>query len=416
VIPYPGAPPTPPYDNAGWTLAFQMGVQFDRMLDPFSGPFEKITEWNVKPPAGTVTTSPPGDGYVFSREVNDAVIGVNRLLASGDDVFAQSENERPVFFIGAKPGTVARLQTVAKDLGISARPAKLSNGASKLRAPRIGLWDQYGGSMESGWTRWILEQFEFKFDRVYPPQLDNGTLNAKYDVLIFVNGAIPGSGGGGRAGRGPSTLREPQGRPEQGRGATGSGQGGRGAGADAQTDLPAEYRPQVGSITAARTMPQLKAFVEAGGTIIALSDSAMNLAGHLGLPIENHLTENGQPLPRAKFFVPGSVLTAKIDTRHPIAAGMRERTDVFFDNSPVFKLRPGAAEAGLRIIAMFDTAASLHSGWAWGQTYLEGGVLAIDAAVGKGHVLLFGPEILQRAQPHGTFKLLFNGIYSSVTR
>jgi hypothetical protein len=416
VIPYPGAPPTAPYDNAGWTLAFQMGVQFDRILDPFSGPFEKIADWNVKPPAGTVTTSPPGDGYVLSREVNDAVIGVNRLLAAGDDVFAQSENVRPVFFIGAKAGTVARLQTIAKDLGISARPAKLSPGASRLRAPRIGLWDQYGGSMESGWTRWILEQFEFKFDRVYPPQLDAGSLQSKYDVLIFVNGAIPGPGGGGRGGRGASTLREPQGRPEQGRGATGSGRGGRGGTAETQTDIPVEYRSQLGSITGDRTVPQLKAFVEAGGTIIALGDSAMNLAGHLGLPIENHLTENGQPLPRAKFFVPGSVLTAKIDTRHPIAAGMREHTDVFFDNSPVFKLRPAAVDAGIRAIATFDTATPLRSGWAWGQKYLEGGVPAIDAAVGKGHVLLFGPEILQRAQPHGTFKLLFNGIYSSVAR
>ena len=138
----------------------------------------------------------------------------------------------------------------------------------------------------------------------------------------------------------------------------------------------------------------------------------MNLAGHLALPVENHLVENGQPLPRAKYFVPGSVLTARVDTSHPIAAGMPERTDFFFDNSPVFRVRAGAA--GVRAIAAFDSPTPLHSGWAWGQKYLDGGVLALEARVGNGRVLLFGPEILQRAQPHGTFKLLFNGIYASV--
>ena len=78
----------------------------------------------------------------------------------------------------------------------------------------------------------------------------------------------------------------------------------------------------------------------------------------------------------------------------------------------MFRIRPGAA--GVRPIATFDTATPLRSGWAWGQQYLEGGVLAIEAALGKGRVLLYGPEILHRAQPHGTFKLLFNGIYRSV--
>jgi hypothetical protein len=90
---------------------------------------------------------------------------------------------------------------------------------------------------------------------------------------------------------------------------------------------------------------------------------------------------------------------------------MRERTDFFFDNSPVFKLRPGAAAAGVRPIASFDGPAPLRSGWAWGQQYLHGGVIAVDAKVGQGSAVLFGPEILQRAQPHGTFKLLFNAIY-----
>ena len=90
---------------------------------------------------------------------------------------------------------------------------------------------------------------------------------------------------------------------------------------------------------------------------------------------------------------------------------MGEHTDFFFDDSPVFKLGPGAATAGVKAVAWFDSKTPLHSGWAWGQNYLENGAIAIEAKVGKGSALLFGPEILQRAQPHGTFKMLFNGIY-----
>ena len=87
VIPYPGAPPTPPYDNAGWTLAFQMGVQFDRVLEGFTGPFEHVTEWNVPAAPGRVLTA---DGtttaFAITREANDAFRAVNRLLASGEPV------------------------------------------------------------------------------------------------------------------------------------------------------------------------------------------------------------------------------------------------------------------------------------------------------------------------------------------
>jgi hypothetical protein len=38
-------------------------------------------------------------------------------------------------------------------------------------------------------------------------------------------------------------------------------------------------------------------------------------------------------------------------------------------------------------------------------------VQVVEAAVGKGRLFLFAPEITFRAQPHGTFKFLFNGIY-----
>jgi hypothetical protein len=392
VIPYPGAPPTPPYDNAGWTLAFQMGVQFDRVLEGFTGPFEKVTDWNIKPPIGGVSGA--GPGYSFSRLNNDAVIAANRLLAAGESV-----KIGPTFFVtGASAATVQQLVPFGVSFTATSLDPSVTSPAApvtSVRAPRIGLWDQYGGSMESGWTRWILEQFEFPFTRVYAPELDGGNLNAKYDVLVFVSGAIPAipsaaGGGGGRGGRG----------------------GGAGAGGPDPQSIPAEYRSQLGRVTAERTIPQIRTFIENGGTVIALSDSAANLAAHLRLPIENHLVEGGDPLPRAKFFVPGSVLTAKIDTGHPLAAGMPERADFFFDNSPVFKLGSGAAAAGVRAFAAFDNATPLHSGWAWGQKYLEGGIAAVEARIGKGRVVLYGPEILQRAQPHGTFKLLFNALYA----
>jgi Zinc carboxypeptidase len=387
VIPYPGAPPTPPYDNAGWTLAYQMAVQFDRILEPFSGPFEKVTDWNVKPPPGRVTTTPTASAYVLDRNVNDAYRAVNRLLAAGERITSTPE----AFYLGTAASTTARLQKIAGELGVNfSASASPPGSAQVLRTPRIGLWDQYGGSMESGWTRWILEQFEFPFTRVFAPELDAGNLNAKYDVIIFVNGGIPSESGAGRSGR-----------------------GGRG-GAPDPSDVPPEYRSQLGRVTAVTTIPQIRQFAERGGTIIAIGDSAMNLAAYLKLPVSDHLTENGASLQRSKYFVPGSVLSARVDTRNPLAAGMPARADFFFDNSPVFALQPGASDAGVRALAMFDSPAPLRSGWAWGQKYLDGGVIALEATVGKGRVVLFGPEILQRAQPHGTFKLLFNGIFASV--
>ncbi len=385
VIPYPGAPPTPPYDNAGWTLAFQMGVRFDRVLDSFTGPFEKVREWNVKPSPGRIPAGKPR-AYLAKKTTNDAFKAVNRLLKSGDAVFVSNDRSSIV----AAAISEAKVKQIAAETGVdfAAFPGTPRSGFVRLRMPRIGLWDQYGGSMPSGWTRWILEQFEFPFQRVFAPELDAGGLNAKYDVLIFVTGAIPASGGdgGGRGGRGGAQAIDP-------------------------TDVPTEYRPQLGRVSVERTIPQLRTFLDNGGTIVAIGSSAANLAAHLRLPIENHLTENGAALPRSKYFVPGSVLSGRIETTHPVAAGMSERADFFFDNSPVFRFGTDAQKAGVKVIARFDSPAPLRSGWAWGQKYLDGGVIALEAPAGKGRVVLFGPEILHRAQPHGTFKLLFNALY-----
>ena len=84
---------------------------------------------------------------------------------------------------------------------------------------------------------------------------------------------------------------------------------------------------------------------------------------------------------------------------------------MFFDNSPVFKLGAGRGGQGVKPIAWFDTKTPLRSGWAWGQQYLENGVSPSRRRSARDACCCSAPEILQRAQPHGTFKLLFNGIY-----
>ena len=87
---------------------------------------------------------------------------------------------------------------------------------------------------------------------------------------------------------------------------------------------------------------------------------------------------------------------------------MAEEALLFFDNSPVFRAGPG-----VQTVAGFQGPETLASGWAWGQQYLDGAVAVAEAPVGEGRVLLYGPEVAFRGQSHGTFKLLFNGLYYS---
>ena len=199
---YPGGPPRPPYDITGYTLAFQMGVQFDRILDGFTGPFEKIPGL-LKPPAGKVTQAPGTAGYLLSHQVNDSFTGTNRLLAAGEDVYwlkseftANGRTYAPgTIYIPAKATTAALLNKLAAEIGLSfdATAVKPHGEALKLRPVRIGLWDRYGGSQDSGHIRWMFEQaFPTTYELVYAPTLDAGNLKSKFDILIFPSGALPG--------------------------------------------------------------------------------------------------------------------------------------------------------------------------------------------------------------------------------
>ncbi|WP_020602126.1 M14 family metallopeptidase [Spirosoma spitsbergense] len=404
---YPGGPPVRPYDAAGWTLAYLMNVQFDRILDGFDGPFKKLPYGELQSPDGHVAGA-AGAGYLLSAKANNSFIAVNDLLASGIDVYRLPNGaggkstvevgriHAGAFFVPASAKAKSLLEKSAKELSleITGLAKKPTTAMTKVSPMRIALWDTYGGSMPSGWVRWLMEQYHFPMKLVYPADIDAGDLRKKFDVIVFVTRAIPPvHGEDENEFRGMS--REPK-----------------------EEETPAEYRSTLGKITASKSIPQIKSFLEAGGTVVTIGSST-NLAYHLKLPVKNALTEmtsSGQekPLPNEKYYIPGSVLQVGLDSTQHATWGMPSLTDVYFDASPVFNVAPDAIAKGLITpLAWFDTSKPLRSGWAWGQSYLQDGVAAFSAPIGAGKFYAFGPEITFRAQAHGTFKLLFNQLYNT---
>jgi hypothetical protein len=398
---YPGGPPVPPYDATGYTLAFQMGVKFDRILDSFDGPFQKISDL-LTPPPGSIAGPAKPAGYILSHRVNNSFVLINRLLKANCDVFWLKSLPKELdanilgtgaIWIPASPTAQPILTKGTKELGVNAIgfPRRPGGETLKLKPIRIALFDQYGGLMPSGWTRWIFEQFEFPSKVVYPQELDAGNLAQNYDVLVLTDGAmrVPGTGRGGEGFFG----RQP--KPE---------------------GIPADYRSWLGRITPEKTVPQIRQFVEVGGAVVTIGSTTSSLSSYLDLPVTSALTEHTadgkeRPLPSEKFYIPGSLLTVSVDNDNPLAYGMPNQLDVFFDNSPVFRLKPDAALKGTSPVAWFASGTPLHSGWAWGQQYLDGGVAVAAASLGAGKVFLLGPEVAFRGQPHATFKFLFNSIY-----
>lgn len=388
---FPGGPPIAPYDNAGWTLALQMGVEFDRILDGFSGPFEPIA-WMAEPMAGIVTGPESPTGYMADH-TNAAFTAVNRVLASGGEAYwtegtfddAGVTFEAGAFFIPAAATTRAQLEEWASELGVSFHGVMSAPAATMALAnARVGLVDRYGGSMPSGWTRYILEDFEFNFEMIYPPDIDAGNLNERFDVIILPDGALSGGGGGGGFRFG-------------------------GQNQDLAASLPDSLRGRMGRLTGETSVPALREFLENGGAVIAIAGST-SLGTHLGLPLENFMVgAQGNSLSRDDYFTPGSIHNIAVEHGSPITHGLGDRVNILHSHSPVFQIGDGATN--VRRLAWYDSEEPLVSGWAWGQQHLEGGTSMIEADIGAGKLFLFGPKITFRSQPHGTFPLLFNGIH-----
>jgi len=395
---YPGGPPVPPYDITGWTPAYTMGFKFTRLLNAFDGPFKQVVYGEIQDPKGNIASAPRVAGYILDSRCNNSFIAVNELIQSGIPIYRIEKLSADIknvglgsFYIPANPKVKNILGKAADNLDLhvvtaSKTPGNLSDKVSPLR---VALWDMYGGSISSGWLRWTMEQFKFPFKTIYSKEINAGDLKKKYDIIIFVSGAIPAYGSKDQSSPRDTTK---------------------------QSDIPVEFRSHWGKISADTSITAIKKFLESGGSVVTIGKSA-NLAYHLKLPVSDQIVEMNKgkltSLPTEKFYIPGSVLRVRIDSAQSFCWGMGSEADVIFDSSPVFRISPEAISSlKIKPIAWFDTDQPLRSGWAWGQQYLKDGVAAFVSTVGTGKLYVFGPEILFRGQTSSTFRLLFNEFYS----
>ncbi len=293
-----------PYDVAGWTLPMQMGVEYE-------------AAWQIR--------DLEKDAATLRRVVN-----INQA--------------RDVMNLEPQAGEFAK------------NPNRLKTN------PRIGLYKGYPGSMDEGWTRFVLDTFQVPYRAVTDRDLRSGKL--EFDSIILPADSEESIF------KGLSTER-----------------------------YTAEFTGGIGEAGVAN----LKKWVDAGGTLICFDDSCALAIKYLELPVKNVLTG----LKRSEFYNPGSIVELDVDTSSLLGKGLREKVGAYFTNSSAFETTDTAK---VKTIARYASKDALLSGWMLGEKFLNGKAALAEASYGKGKIVLFGFRPQHRGQTWGTFPFIFNAL------
>jgi hypothetical protein len=377
--------PIRPYDLSTDTIAEMMGVRVDHVAGPLKAELKLVTDAPLAP--GKV--APGKVGYTLSAKLDAAFLAVNQLQEKGISV-SRIDVSSPGLTQGdflVTGGSEADMKTVATGTGVDFNPvmAVPSTGTHALKRLRLGLYQRYyGGNVDEGWTRWLLEHFDYQYANIFDPELKKGDLNAKFDVIILPDDSTssltgePAAAGGGRGGGGEGYGRNP-------------------------LEFPPEYRSGFGE----EGVKALKDFVQKGGTIVTLGTASNFAIDKLGVRARNVVAT----LPTKQFWCPGSTLKVSVDPKNPLAYGMPENAlALYLQGDPVFEISPTSSNEKYSVIVSYGKRDILESGWLVGEGNITGKAAMIAAEMGKGKVVLVGFRTQHRAQTYGTFKLLFNSL------
>jgi hypothetical protein len=169
----------------------------------------------------------------------------------------------------------------------------------------------------------------------------------------------------------------------------------------------------------------LSTYVKNGGTLIAFDEASDFVIEQFGLPLWDAV----EGADSKNFFIPGSLIRTGIDTKNPLAFGMKDTVAVSFNRSRAFVIdkQSKTGEGGkedikdapapdVKVIATYAAKNLLMSGWAMGEErYIAKKPAMVEAKYGKGSCILFAFRPQFRGQPRGTYKLIFNAIYQGAS-
>lgn len=386
---YPGGPPEQPYDAAGWTLPLQFEVNVIAAVSPITDEIRASFE-EVKGDALNIVddTSKDANKVDFISgigfETSAIAAGIKPLPGSlkGSGSIAQLDpKENNTFRVLAEAwGKGYKVSYTNQKYSVSGASNTqlrqwindfavniiLTSKSSKTTVkPRIGIYRPWTASMDMGWTRWLLDNFEIEYIGLRNSDFIVGNLKDKYDVILMASERESSIINGYATGQAP---------------------------------------PRYEGGISAQGVRNLDEFVSKGGTLVCMNQSSEFAINALHLPVKDAV----KGLKRQDFFTGGSIMGVTINTEHPVMAGMPEKANVFVERSPVFETTEGFE--GVALAKYQAHGSPLRSGYLLGSEHLNGYAAALDVNHGDGHVILFGFRPQWRGQPMGTFRALFNSL------
>jgi hypothetical protein len=228
--------------------------------------------------------------------------------------------------------------------------------------PRIGLYKPFTSSMDEGWTRLVLDNYQIPYTSLSNDDFRQNRLNV--DTIIL-------------AADSENTIVN---------------------GLSAER-YPAEFAGGIGEAG----VGNLKKFVENGGKLVCFDDSCELVIKRFGLAMKNIVAG----VRRNEFYNPGSIVKLEVDTKQQLAKGLSQETPAYFTTSSAFEVTDNLK---IRTIARYASKEALMSGWMLGEKFINGKTALAEASYGKGKIVLFAFRPQHRGQTFGTFPFIFNAL------